>query len=155
MQNQEIAALLEENLEVLLQSLGLEVVDVQYLSYEGSMVLRVFVDNPELGVDLSTCERASRAISEWLDINDPIPGGGYLLEVSSPGLDRILKRDRDFNRFMGSEVKVKLKQKMSGQRNLVGKLTGFDTQDIVILVGEEEWKIPRTQIAHCRLEPEI
>ncbi|MGE5454532.1 MAG: ribosome maturation factor RimP [Methylocystaceae bacterium] len=154
MQNQEVAALLEEPLEVLLQTQGLEVVDIQYLSVEGSMVLRVFIDHPELGVNLNTCAQASRLISEWLDKKDPLPGGSYLLEVSSPGIDRVLKKDRDFERFMGSMVKVRLKQKVDGQRNLIGKLSAFDSENIFLLVDEKEWRLPR-EIAQVRLEPEL
>ncbi|MGE5381155.1 MAG: ribosome maturation factor RimP [Methylocystaceae bacterium] len=155
MQNHELVARLEEKLEVLLQPKGLEVVDVQYLSFEGSMVLRIFIDNPETGVDLQTCERTSRVISEWLDINDPIPGDSYLLEVSSPGIDRILKKDRDFKRFEGSQVKVKLKQKIDGQRNLKGILVGYDPESITIMVDDKSWQLPRAQIAYTRLDPEI
>jgi len=155
LQNQEITARLEVDLEELLQPQGLEVVDVQYLSVEGSMVLRVFIDHPDLGVDIKTCERASRAISEWLDVNDPIPVGGYLLEVSSPGLDRILKKDRDFARFIGSVVKVKLQQKIDGQRNLSGKLVNYDSENIMLLALDKEWILPRDQIAHARLDPEL
>lgn len=155
MQVRELTARLEEDLEVLLQGMGLEVVDVQYLSVEGSMVLRVFIDNPEKGVDLNTCEAASRTISKWLDLKDPIPGGSYLLEVSSPGIDRILKKDRDFERFKGSKVKVKMKQKFEGQRHIQGELTGYDQESIMVKAEDKEWILPRNGIAHTRLDPEF
>lgn len=154
MKNSELISRLEGDLEKLLAPSGVEVVDVQYLSAHGNMVLRVFIDVPGKSVDLNTCERVSRQISSWLDDKDPIDGP-YLLEVSSPGIDRILKKDRDFERFNGQKVKVQLKEKWNNKRNIIGMLAGYNENEILIDGEEQRMAIPRHIISKVRLMAEI
>jgi ribosome maturation factor RimP len=103
---------------------GLEVVDVQLLGGGGHRMLRIFIDKPE-GVSHADCEYISQHVGTILDVEDVIPGGRYTLEVSSPGVERKLARPREFERFVGHKVKVKLRQPVENQRHWVGALSGF------------------------------
>lgn len=95
----------EDILDAALAADGIELVDVQYVR-ERNWILRLFIDK-EGGVDLSDCQRVSEKAGAILDEKDLIPGN-YLLEVSSPGVDRVIKKDKDFRRFAGEKVDVKL-----------------------------------------------
>ena len=125
--------------ETLLDGSGVELVDVEYVK-EKDWYLRVFIDKPE-GI----------GIEEKLDVEDVMPEP-YILEVSSPGLDRVLKKPRDFERERGKEVDVSLYEPMDGEKLLVGKLEGFGEQGLS-LEGREP--IPKEKIAQVRLHIEI
>jgi ribosome maturation factor RimP len=103
---------------------GLEVVDVQLLGGGGSRVLRIFIDKPA-GVTHADCEFISQQVGTILDVEDIIPGAGYTLEVSSPGVERKLSKPREFERFVGHKVKVVLRQPVENQRHLTGTLKSF------------------------------
>jgi len=103
---------------------GLEVVDVQLLGGGGSRVLRIFIDKPA-GVTHADCEFISQQVGTILDVEDVIPGAGYTLEVSSPGVERKLSKPREFERFVGQKVKVVLRQPVENQRHLTGTLKSF------------------------------
>ena len=103
---------------------GLEVVDVQLLGGGGSRVLRIFIDKPA-GVTHADCEFISQQVGTILDVEDVIPGAGYTLEVSSPGVERKLTKPREFERFVGQKVKVVLRQPVENQRHLTGTLKSF------------------------------
>ncbi|MCR4400707.1 MAG: ribosome maturation factor RimP [Syntrophomonadaceae bacterium] len=136
-----------------LESRGIEVVDVQFKSQGGHWALQVFIDSPQ-GVDLDLCQRASNILGPLLDEKDPIPSR-YVLEVSSPGLDRVIKKDRDFERFQGRVVKVKVSPPVEGRRNFSGVLRGLRDGDIVLEAEGETVKIPRQQAVQVRLVPEF
>lgn len=111
-------------------SLGLEVVEVELLGGGKHRTLRVFIDkaNPVDqfdGVTHEDCSNVSRDLSVILDVEDAVPGGSYLLEVSSPGLDRKLKREKDFARFQGSLIKLSTRQPVNGNRHFEGRLVRF------------------------------
>ena len=110
---------------------GLEIVDVQFLGGGGSRVLRIYIDKPQ-GVTHADCEFISQNVGTILDVEDVIPGAGYTLEVSSPGLERKLSKAQEFERFSGRKVKVVLRQAVEGQRHWAGLLKGF-TEGIVTL----------------------
>ena len=103
---------------------GLEIVDVQLLGGGGSRVLRIFIDKPA-GVTHADCEFISQQVGTILDVEDVIPGAGYTLEVSSPGVERKLSKPREFERFVGQKVKVVLRQPVENQRHLTGTLKSF------------------------------
>ena len=103
---------------------GVEIVDVQMLGGGRQRVLRIFIDKPE-GVTHADCEFVSHNVGTILDVEDVVPGSGYKLEVSSPGVERKLTRPREFERFVGKKIKVVLKQPVENQRQLTGALTGF------------------------------
>jgi ribosome maturation factor RimP len=106
------------------QSLALEVVEVEFRGAGKSRMLRIFIDKPD-GVTHEDCANLSREVSTILDVEDVVPGGGYLLEVSSPGLDRKLLKPADYQRFAGSRVKVMTREPVQGSRHFEGRLTSF------------------------------
>ena len=135
--------------EKLLDGSGVELVDVEYVK-EKDWYLRVFIDKPE-GIDIEDCQSLSEKLEAKLDAEDVMPEP-YILEVSSPGLDRVLKKPRDFERERGKDVDVSLYEPMDGEKLLVGKLEGFGEQGLV-LEGREP--IPKEKIAQVRLHIDI
>ena len=103
---------------------GIEIVDVELLGGGRSRVLRIFVDKPG-GVTHGDCEYISHQVGTILDAEDVVPGAGYTLEVSSPGVERKLSKPREFERFVGQKVKVVLRQPLENQRHLTGTLKSF------------------------------
>ncbi|HEX6477167.1 MAG TPA: ribosome maturation factor RimP [Acidimicrobiales bacterium] len=116
-----------ELIESVLSTSGLELVDVQI----GGGLVRVAVDRPG-GVDLDALSEANRAISTALDREDPIPGGRYTLEVTSPGVERPLRTPEQFLRFVGTEVSVKTRPGTDGERRVAGRLAHADGSGVVI-----------------------
>ena len=135
--------------ETLLDGSGVELVDVEYVK-EKDWYLRVFIDKPE-GIGIEDCQALSERLEEKLDAEDVMPEP-YILEVSSPGLDRVLKKPRDFERERGKDVDVSLYEPLDGEKLLVGKLEGFDGAAL-LLEGREP--IPKEKIAQVRLHIEI
>jgi ribosome maturation factor RimP len=106
-------------------SYGLEVWDLEFRGGGGkARMLRIFIDKPE-GVMHEDCEKVSREVSTILDMEEVVPGAGYLLEVSSPGLDRKLRGAADYERFHGSLIKLQTLEPVNGSRNYEGRLTKF------------------------------
>ena len=122
-----------------------ELVDVEYVK-ERDWYLRVFVDKAG-GIDLDDCQNLSEQLSERLDELDII-SGAYILEVSSPGIDRILKKDRDFVREAGKLVDVTLYAPLDGKKNFVGELISRDDKFLHI---KEVAPVPRDKVAQVRL----
>lgn len=120
-----------ENIERIVESEGLELVDAQLLGGGIHRVFRLFIDRPT-GVTHDDCEKVSRLVSEFLDSGDLIPGGAYTLEVSSPGVDRPLTKAKDYERFIGSKVKLELKQAIEKNRRFTGKLAAFDGERVTL-----------------------
>lgn len=128
---------------------GCELWSVEYVREAGSWYLRVFIDK-DGGVGIDDCERISRRLDPILDEADPIPDS-YVFEVGSAGAERELKRPSDFEKFMGSEVEVKLYQPYEGKKSLVGKLEAFDNGDITVSSVE----LKKSQIAQVKLHISI
>jgi ribosome maturation factor RimP len=105
-------------------SSGLEVVDVELRGGGKSRMLRIVIDKPA-GVTHEDCAGMSREVGTILDVEDAVPGGSYLLEVSSPGLDRKLTRPADYERFAGSRVKLTTREPVNGNRHFEGRLESF------------------------------
>ncbi|MBQ7360557.1 MAG: ribosome maturation factor RimP [Lachnospiraceae bacterium] len=132
------------------QKFGVEVYDVEYVKEGSDWYLRAFIDKPE-GVNIIDCENVSRAFSDALDQEDFIPDA-YILEVSSPGLGRTLKKDRHFEKSIGQEVEVKLYKPIDKVKEFVGKLDSFDSESITIIAEDEAKKtFNRSEIALVRL----
>lgn len=141
-----IALLAEERL----QAIDLELYAIEYRKESDAQVLRIFVDR-ESGVDLNVCAEATRSIKNLVEENDI----DYdLLEVSSPGLDRLLTRERDFQRFNGSKIKIKTKQVFNGSRKLAGILRDCNEKAVEIEKDQQLILIPREIISSIRLDPE-
>lgn len=115
-----------------IKELGFELDEVEYIKEYGSMVLTLYIDSPN-GVTLDDCERVSRAVEPVLDENDPIEEA-YYLSVSSIGLDRPIKKDKDFQRNIGNKLQVKLYTPVNKKKELTGTLKGFDDESFTIAV---------------------
>lgn len=133
----------------IVEELGLELVDVEYVKEGSDFYLRYYIDK-EGGVTIDDCEAVSRRVSDRLDEKDPIKDP-YILEVSSPGLGRQLKKDRDFRRSIGQDVDVKLFKQVDGQKEFTGKLTAFDTESVTIALEKSELALERSNIAKISL----
>ncbi|RZS92836.1 ribosome maturation factor RimP [Cuneatibacter caecimuris] len=127
---------------------GFELVDVEYVKEGGSWYLRAYIDKPG-GITVDDCEIVSRAFGDLLDEKDFIEDS-YILEVSSPGLGRPLKKDKDFDRNMGSEVEIRLYKAQNGSKEFTGILKAYDKSAVTIDTGNEELTIERTAIALIR-----
>lgn len=140
----------EELLSPIIKDNDFELVDVEYVKEHGSYYLRAYIDK-EGGITIDDCELISRALSDLLDKYDYIKDS-YILEVSSPGLGRKLKKDRDFQRSLGEEVEVKLYKAINKQKKLTGVLIDYDEKEIKIQLEEDETiNILRNEIVMVRL----
>lgn len=135
----------EDLMTEILQGTAFELVDVEYVK-ERDWYLRVFVDKAG-GIDLDDCQALSEQLSAKLDAADII-GGAYILEVSSPGIDRILKKDKDFVREAGKVVDVTLYAPLDGKKLYVGELEGRDEKFLHL---KNVAPLPREKVALVRL----
>ncbi|HUT41354.1 MAG TPA: ribosome maturation factor RimP [Gammaproteobacteria bacterium] len=141
-----------EMLEPGIRSMGYELVGVEYHGGTAGGLLRVYIDN-EQGISAEDCQRVSYQVSGVLDVEDPIPGH-YTLEISSPGLDRLLFRPQDYERFAGHEVRVRMRFPLEGQRKFKGRLLGLQDDTVVIEQDGAQVSLPYEQIEQARLVPE-
>ena len=133
-----------------LEEKGFELVDVEYVKEGGNWYLRAYIDKPG-GITVDDCEAVSRILSDKLDEMDFIDES-YILEVSSPGLGRPLKKDKDFLRSIGSEVEVRLFRPIDHVKEFTGILESFDQEKVTITTqAQEKIDIPRELIALIRL----
>ncbi len=143
----------ETRTEALLQPIaaaqGVEIYDVEYVKEGSDYYLRAYIDKAE-GVSITDCENVSRALSDALDQEDFIPDA-YILEVSSPGLGRTLKKDRHLARSIGQEVEIKLYKPLEGTKEFSGVLKSFDDGSIVITEDAGDHTFARNDIAVIRL----
>ena len=132
---------------------GLDLVEMQYGKEGGEWVLRFFIDR-EPPVDHDCCQAFSEAIGDWLDREDPI-ANSYILEVSSPGIERPLKKESDFQRFAGSRIAVSLYAPFAGKREYQGELLELKDNVLKLAVLEKtkrtELAIPYEQVAKAHL----
>jgi len=140
-------------LEPGIRSLGYELVGVELQTgSKGGSLLRVYIDS-ENGISADDCQKVSYQVSGVLDVEDPIPGH-YTLEVSSPGLDRLLFRPEDFERFAGQLIKLRVAYPVEGQRRFKGLLLGMQDRNVVIKQDDMEISLPFDQVEQARLVPE-
>ena len=130
-------------LESIANPMGIEIVDVEWNDKTAS--LTAFIET-EQGVDLDTCEKFHNAVMEPVDELDPTFDKPYTLNISSPGLDRPFKTERDFERNIGKDVEIKLFAPLKGKKFLEGALIAFDENSVTVNIGEEI-KLPRNKIA--------
>lgn len=147
MTGEELTRLLEPTVE----QLGYELADLELKLAGRDSLVRVFIDKPE-GVRLEDCETVSRQVSAVLDVEDPVPGH-YVLEVSSPGLDRKLTKPAHYRRYVGEEVRVQLRFPMDGRRKFRGRLTAAGEETIQIEVDRQVYELPIATIDTARLVP--
>ena len=140
-----VEARVESLMQEIIANTDFELVDVEYIK-EQDWYLRIFVDKVG-GIDLDDCQMLSEKLGEILD-KDPIIEGAYILEVSSPGIDRVLKKDKDFLREKGKKVDVTLYAPVNGEKFFVGTLKDRDEKFLYL---EEFEPLPREKIAQIRL----
>jgi ribosome maturation factor RimP len=129
---------------------GGELVDLQWRKEGHQQILRLFLDKPN-GITLDDCAYFSDRVGATLDDGDKIPQS-YVLEVSSPGLDRVIKKDKDFERFAGKPVKLKLKLAENGQRRFSGVLQGLNEGKVSVQVDKDLKAFARENIDEVRLD---
>jgi ribosome maturation factor RimP len=140
--------------EAAVRELGLELVDIEHVSAPGGSVLRLYIDK-EGGVTVSDCAGVSREVGHILDAEDVVPGR-YFLEVSSPGIDRVLRKPEHFDRFRGHEVRVRTREPINGQRKFRGKISSLkgDTLCLETENGETQ-EIPLEMVDKANLRGEV
>lgn len=130
-----ITEAVDQAVRATIEALGFELDEVEYQKEQGNWVLTLYIDAPE-GVTLDDCERVSHAVDPILDEADPIPDA-YYLSVSSIGLDRPLKKDRDFARNIGNKLDVKLYAPVNKKKEFLGTLVSFDADSFTIALVEK------------------
>ncbi len=146
--------LVESNITKAVEDLGYEIVEITYKKYLGDMNLTIFIDK-DGGVDLNGCELVHKTIDPILDEIDPTNGEKYILNVSSPGIDRPLKTERDYKRNMDTEVNVSLFEKVGDLKKFVAILRGYDLQKGIITVEYKENDIDLEIKNIALIKPEI
>ncbi|SDC02271.1 ribosome maturation factor RimP [Halanaerobium congolense] len=134
---------------------NLTLIDVEFLKEGSDWVLRIFLENKNGDLTIEECEKVSRSLSIILDEEDPIDKS-YILEVSSPGIERPLKTEEDFERFQGELIAVKTFKKIDGEKEFIGSLKEFKNEKItLILKNNEEITIDYNLVARANLTFEI
>jgi ribosome maturation factor RimP len=148
-----VTEVVEELVTPILDELNIELVDIEYVKEGKDWFLRLFIDK-ENGVDIEDCGLVSEKLSEKLDEVDPIPYN-YFLEVSSPGAERPLKNDKDFEKAVGKNVFIKTYEPIDGEKTFEGVLTKFDGQTVTVEIKIKTRKksvdIPYEKVAKARL----
>lgn len=140
----------EELLEPVVAEAGFELVDVEYVKEAGTWYLRAYIDKPG-GITVDDCERISRKFSDILDEKDYIEDS-YIFEVSSPGLGRPLKKEKDFQRSLGEDVEIRTYRSIDGQKEFEGVLKAFDKDTVTIAYEDDtEQVFQKQEIALIRL----
>ena len=139
----------EELLQLIAKEAGVEIYDVEYVKEGSDWYLRAYIDK-ETGVNIVDCERVSRALSERLDEMDFIEDA-YILEVSSPGLGRTLKKEKHFLKSMGQEVELRTYKPIDKCKEFVGILKDYQNGDVTILIEDEERTFSKADVALVKL----
>lgn len=140
----------EEKLGGVFAELGYELVDVEYVK-EGSGMSLIFIIDKDGGVNIDDCELVSKKIDPILDEINPTDDKPYTLVVSSPGLDRPLKSDRDLNRGIGKEVDLNLFSKLDGKKAFTGVLESFDDKNVTLDIEGQKQTFEREKVASIKL----
>jgi ribosome maturation factor RimP len=135
----------------LVEAAGCSLWDVEYVKEAGDWFLRVYIDKEE-GVSINDCEAVSRPLSDALDQADPIEGS-YVLEVSSAGCDRVLKKPEHFQQFLDAEVELRLYRPREGKKDFVGFLKGWEDGDVTLEVSGQPMTFEKKEVAQVRLYP--
>ena len=145
----------EELAEPIANNIDCEVVDVEYVSERGEQVLRVYIDALDGNITVEHCAGVSRELSTILDVEEVVPGH-YNLEVSSPGINRPLKKEKDFIRFKGENVKLSTNSPINGRKNFKAKIEGISNGSVVLEdLDGISWIIELSNIKKARLDVRI
>lgn len=149
MQKKELIGTVRAWVDEIVAETTLELVDVEFVKLPSGWKLRVFIDKPD-GIDIEDCRLVSKQLEKLLDAEDPIPEA-YSLEVSSPGVERPLRTEKDFQRFAGSKVHVKTYAAICGRKQFDGLLLGCQAQVIQLQLQSETVAVPLEQVAKAHL----
>ena len=148
---------ISELADPLVESEGMELIHVECVKMKSRWIIRLFLDK-EGGITIDDCAEISNQLGDILDVHD-VPPGPYTLEVSSPGPDRPLSRDRDYNKFKGRKIHLKLIEKVSGSKNFDGILVDYiqetEEKTIIMDVGGSILHIPRQKVAKANIKEDI
>ena len=144
---------LTELIQPVVEGLGCEFWGIERLTTLGSSTLKIYIDMEE-GVDIEDCARVSRQVSGLLDVEEPLVGK-YSLEVSSPGMDRRLFRLDQFEKFAGSNVKIRLTHPYDGQRSFSGQLKGIEGDEVVLDLNDRRILFPFEIIEKANIVPDF
>ncbi|MBT5008674.1 MAG: ribosome maturation factor RimP [Gammaproteobacteria bacterium] len=141
---------LSKLIEPLVEELGCELWGIEKLQQGRQVVLKIYIESAD-GINVDDCARVSRQVSAILDVEDPIPGE-YMLEVSSPGVERRLFKPEHFNVCKGEKVQITLRQAFDGRRKFKGLLCGLEDEEVVIRVDDaQEIVLPMDSIERARV----
>ncbi len=144
---------LERLIRPVVEGLGCTLWGIEYRPQKRSALLRVFIDKDD-GVGMDDCERVSRQLSAMLDVEDPIPVA-YTLEVSSPGIDRVLFTPEQFRRYRGEKAKIRLRWPVQERRNYEGTIRGAEDDRVLLEQQGEVVEIPMEAISRARLKGRV
>ena len=142
-----VKAICEEKIVPIIKELGYEVVEVEYVKKSDGMNLTFYIDCDN-GIQIDDCEKVSKAIDGVIDEINPTEDQEYILSVSSPGIDRPLKTERDFKRNLNKEIEVTLFAKIDGKKKFKGELISFSESSFVIKEQDNEKTFEKQQVAH-------
>ena len=144
---------IEDLLTPTVEALGFELWGVEYLSQGRHTLLRLYIDGPD-GITVDDCAAVSEQVSAVLDVEDPI-SGEYTLEVSSPGMDRLLFRLDQYPGYVGEVLELRLRSAFEGRRKYRGILKGIEGEDVVLHVDDHEFLLPHDAIDKARVQPRV
>jgi len=144
---------IEDLLAPTVQGMGFVIWGVELLSQGRHSKLRLYIDSPD-GVAVEDCARVSRQVADLLDVEDVMPQS-YTLEVSSPGMDRILFKPEQYDASVGEQVEIRLNFPFDGKKRFVGLLAGLEDGEAVVQVGDEEYLLPLENVQRARIVPQF
>ncbi len=144
---------IEDLLTPTVEALGFELWGVEYLSQGRHTLLRIYIESPD-GITVDDCAAVSEQVSAVLDVEDPITGE-YTLEVSSPGMDRLLFKLEQYPAYVGEVVDLRLRTAFEGRRKYKGILKGIEGEDVVLHVDDHEYLLPHDAIDKARVQPRV
>ena len=131
-----------------LKEMELELVDIEYLQEGGYWYVRIYIEKLDGDVSLDDCAKVSMAVEDDID---KLIDKKFFLEISSPGVERPLKREKDYIRFTGSKIKVSLKHKINEKKNFEGRLSKFENDTVFLMTDDEELEIPFKEVRKANL----
>ncbi len=144
---------IEQLLQPTVEAMGFDLWGVEYMSQGRHSVLRVYID-AEQGINVDDCAAVSHQAGSVLDVEEPI-SGEYTLEVSSPGMDRLLFKLEQYPQYANEVIELRLRSPFEGRRKFKGILKGIEGEDIVVQVDDHEYLLPHSAVDKARIEPRI
>ena len=139
-------------IQPVIEDLGFDLWGIEYMPQKSGALVRIYIDHPQ-GISVDNCADCSREISAILDVEDPIKSA-YVLEVSSPGLERVLFDANQFNDYLGHQAKVKLAQPINGSRKITGTIKSVNEDDITLENELGEYSFNINNVMKARLQPQ-